>query len=101
MSLDSYRKIIEAQHKRERLYSNESSGIPSGEQVEYTECYAPKSKRFRAGKLTLGIIIIALLFLAVLKNPSKTDAKAEIKTMIMEKITERMRHEVTNEDNDA
>lgn len=47
------------------------------------------------------MIIIALLFFAALKNPSKTEAKAEIKTIIMEKVTEKLRQEVTNEDNDA
>lgn len=64
------------------------------------EYSAPKSK-VGAGKLIFGLIIFAILFLAALKNPSKTDAKAEIKTVIMEKVSEKMRQEETKEENEA
>lgn len=97
MSLESYKKNVEAQREREREYSQPQQEVVT----EYVYIDQPKSRKRGFGWLIFGIVIIALLFLAALKNPSKTEAKAEIKTMIMEKVTEKMRQEVTNEDNDA
>ena len=51
--------------------------------------------------MIFGIIIIAFFFLAALKNPSKTEAKAEIQAMIIETFSEKMSQNVSNEDNDA
>lgn len=101
MSLDSYRKIIESQQELKRIYSDEPSSIPSRQRVEYHKNSASKTKRYGSGRLILALSVIALLFMAALKNPSKTEAKAEIKTLLMEKVTEKMRQEVTNADNDA
>lgn len=97
MSLESYKNSIKAQRERDKEYSRPQQEIAM-EDV-YTE--HPKSRKRGYGWLIFGGIIIALLFMAALKNPSKTEAKAELKTMMMEIVTEKMRQEVTNEDNDA
>lgn len=49
------------------------------------------------GKFIFGSIIIATLFLAALKNPSRTEAKDEIQTMIVDGIMDKMRKEITDE----
>ncbi len=67
----------------------------------YNKYSTPESKKVGTGKLIFGLVIIAVLFLAALKNPSRTEAKAEIKAMIMEKVSEKMRQEVTQEDDNA
>lgn len=51
------------------------------------------------GKIIFWIVVIAILFLAALKNPSENEAKAEINTMLLEKLKENLREEVTNDDN--
>lgn len=98
MSLESYKKSVDAQRKREE----ESPRLqPQITETEYGYIEQSKNRKHGFGWLIFGAIIIALFFLAALKNPSKTEAKSEIKTMIMEKVTEKMRQEVTNEENDG
>lgn len=97
MSLESYKKSIENERKREKQHTQPRQKDAS----EYVYIKQPKSRKRSSGCLIFGIIIIAFFFLAALKNPSKTEAKAEIQAMIIETFSEKMSQNVSNEDNDA
>lgn len=97
MSLESSPKSVEDERKHENKYTQPQQEDAS----EDVYIRQPKSRKRGSGRLIFGIIIIVLFFLAALKNPSKTEAKEEIKTMIMEKIAQTMSQDTTNEDNDA
>lgn len=58
-----------------------------------------KPKKSGATRIVIAVAFIAIFLLAALKNPSESEIKAEIKTMMTDKINEKLRQEVTNKDN--
>lgn len=110
MSLESYRKNLEAQQKREKIenieekeevYTSEADHY-SDDQIfeESIEIDNSRPQKRGIGKIIIAIAVIAILFLAALKNPSKTDAKAEVNGMITEKVMEKIQGEMTNIDDE-
>lgn len=97
MSLESYKKQLQAQRERDKKYAQPQQEVASG--YDYIE--QPKSRKRGWFWMVSGVALVVVLFLAALKNPSKAEAKAELKSMIMDVVTAEMRQEVTNEDNDV
>lgn len=91
MSLETYKKSIRNQQDRDGLYSssvNSESYDSIPEVLLENDAYQTKSKKTVIGKLILTLIFISVFLLAAIKNPNKTEAKAEIMTMLMEQINE-------------
>lgn len=103
MSLDSYKKAIEAQRKREHEYEHNfpqhkySIDREPEQKIRYYE--RPKKRKF--GIVTIIIFTISIILLAALTNPSNTNAKTEIISLIKDKFIEKMREDVNNDDNSA
>lgn len=53
------------------------------------------------GKLILALALIAVLFLAVLKNPSELQAQADVKAILSEKLNETMLAQLSDGQNDG
>ena len=89
MSLDSYKKALESQRKQECKESTPNLVAPN------------KRKRRKTGnnKIIIAVVIIAVLLLAAFKNPSKVEANEEITSLFTEIITEKLRHQITDENN--
>ena len=105
MSLESYKNSLQNQEPTYSQY-NKDSTHPVYESYSRDELYSsyhednPASGRQKKGKskLIVCIIIIAVLFLAALKNPSKSEAKDEIKDFLIEKFDEEMRNNILNDE---
>ncbi len=94
MSLESYLKSLEAQREREaELQPKKRREAPAHRRR------TPRRKESGVTKIIICLVLIALFGLAAIKNPTKTEAKAEVKTMIMDKFNERMRQEASNDEN--
>ena len=105
MSLESHKKSIETQEERESKYLDEIQFSAPEEQVdspiETIKYETSKSSKLGIGKLIIWIGVIAFLLLAALKNPSETEAKAEINSMITEKFVDIMKEQATDDNNTA
>ncbi len=104
MSLESYKKTIEAQKERERAF-NHKTNLNSEERQPNKEpksIYAediPHKKRRR--HLIPFILIVALFVASAIKNPSENEGKELVKGVIVEKVNNKLRSEMTNEDNNG
>ena len=94
MSLESYKKTLENKREQEQKSSLENKH-------QSTHHKSPKRKKSSATKIIAVAVLIAVFFLAALKNPSEIEAKTEIKTLFTEKVNEKMRQQVTDEENSA
>lgn len=107
MSLESYKKTISDQQQSFGRYTEESISSESDLNMQKERSsdieFQPRTRRKKTGKskMIICVIIIAVLFLAALKNPSKSEAKVELKSLITEKFNEKMRDNITDEDQDA
>lgn len=64
------------------------------EEFDYLEEEKPSRNFFNNNKLIVTIAIVAIVIIAAVKNPSKSEADAEIKSVILEKVNERVRHDI-------
>lgn len=64
------------------------------EEFEYLEEEKPARNFFKNNKLIITIAIVAIVIIAAVKNPSKSEADAEIKSIILEKVNERARQDI-------
>ena len=107
MSLESYKKTISDQQQSFGRYTEEPISSESDLNMQKERSsdieFQPRTRRKKTGKskMIICVIIIAVLFLAALKNPSKSEAKVELKSLITEKFNEKMRDNITDEDQDA
>lgn len=94
MSLESYRKA------RENMCEQEHESIS---ETTHKTPYSnnPKRRKSSTTKIIAVVVFIAVFFLAALKNPSDAEAKAEIKTLFTEKVNEKMRQQIADEENSA
>lgn len=95
MSLDEYRKSVQAQKECEQQFLEKPRQTSSI--YNPVECKTRKTSNIGVRKLFLILAIIAIIILAVLKNPSNSDAKAEIKSMILEKVKGNCHQKFTDE----
>lgn len=103
MSLESYKKAIEAQKEREREYYPETNPSKSNvRQTRGTENVYVESnpRKRRTGCFVCFILIVALLIVAAIKNPSESEGEEMVKTYIVEGVNDFFRNEMTNDDND-
>lgn len=104
MSLESYKKALEAQQERERKFSNEAK--PKSEErirtqeLEYVYVEA-KPRKKHSGCVIFIILLAALFIVSAIKNPSERESKEMVKSFIVEKVNNKLRGEMTNEDNDG
>lgn len=104
MSLESYKKALEAQQERERKFSNEAK--PKSEErirtqePEYVYVEA-KPRKKHSGCVNFIILLAALFIVSAIKNPSERESKEMVKSFIVEKVNNKLRGEMTNEDNDG
>ena len=103
MSLESYRKTIAAEQTRENYEYQENietSTTREPEQDEYYSYFMPEEKKRRGiGKYIFLLIVLALVFLAALKNPSRAEAKEEVNSLILEKLDAYVDRQVAETDN--
>jgi hypothetical protein len=104
MSLESYKKALDAQKEREKeynvqtdLYSEKRKPKPEPEYV-YAESKPSKKRR---GFLLPLLIIVILFVVSAIQNPSEKEGKEIVKEFIVEKVNNKLRSEMTNEDNDG
>lgn len=91
MSLESYRKSIQEQREREeRRFDDPPRRKPKATRTS--------RKKRRTGRIIVLVAIAAVLILAAVKNPSKTEAKAEIKNTLVEYANEKMLEHITDTD---
>lgn len=97
MPMESYNRNTENQNK-----SNSEFSQPQQQELatEYVYMEQPKSRKLGFGWI-LTFIIIAILVVAAMKNPSASETKTLIKDTLIEKINERMGAEIMNGDNDG
>lgn len=93
MTLDSDKKDFELQEVDDNCSNLSSEDCDLEYEEEDDEHKSSKSKIW---KLIFGLVIISTLILAALKNPSKIEAKAEIKNMFLEKLNEEMHEDVSD-----
>lgn len=102
MSLKSYLRTIEAQRERESKYDPkpkyESFSFEKNKAVLIKHDKVPKRKKFVIPKSAVIAIVIAATLLAVLKNPSEKEAKAEVHTFIVEKLSEKMHRNLMDDE---
>lgn len=91
MSLESYLKTLEEQRRRESeirgVDVNPIQRKKANKRSNYSvNTYA--NKRTRHGKKLLYFLITAVLLIAIIENPSNTRAKADVNTIIKERVKE-------------
>jgi len=59
-----------------------------------------KPRKRRSGCLIFSILIIALFVVSAIKNPSESESKEIVKSYIVEKVNNKLRTEMTNDEND-
>lgn len=104
MSLESYKKTIEAQKEREREYYPPSqSKEQENKHTQETEFVYVEgiSRKKQTGCLVFFIIIGVLVIVASIKNPSENESRVLVKDFIVEKLNDHMRAEMNNDDNDG
>lgn len=106
MSLESYLKTLESQRERELELGiptkNHSASVETPRHVDQQSVgihtYQPAAQsKPKSKRTTLYVLIGLALFLGVLTNPSKSEAKSEIRTVVMEKYNEHMRNMLMDE----
>lgn len=104
MSLESYKKTLEAQKEWKREFNPESSTNSEerkpnqGSESIYDET---RPRKRHSGCLIFFILIVALFAVSAIKNPSENESKEIVKGFIVEKINNKMRTGMNNEDNDG
>lgn len=96
MSLESYRKALEAQKEREGVFEP-NTGRDMPQRPEYAYAGA-KPRKKRSGCLIFFILIAALLIVSAVKNPSERESKEMVKSYIVDNLNNYLRDEVANED---
>ncbi len=104
MSLEYYTKVLDAQKVREKEY-NPQMDLYSAEREHNTQpeyIYAEaKPRKKRKGFLISLLLIIILFAVSAIKNPSENVGKEIVKEFIVEKVNNKLRSEMINEDNDG
>lgn len=101
MSLDSYKKVIKAQRKREHGFERDFPADTHSidrELKERIQFYERLNKRkYGVVPIIISVIFIVIL-LAAITNPSTTDAEADIKSLIVDKYNDTIREEINGDD---
>lgn len=63
------------------------------------EVETPRTVSFGVGKIVFTILIVGLILLAALKNPSKAETKALVKAELVERINKEMGEVIANDKN--
>lgn len=104
MSLESYKKALENQRIRQRKFNPEETpkqDEPRGHvETEYV-LVEPRSGSRRTGALVTLILLVAILMVAAIKNPSESESRKLVNNYIVEKINDKLRDEMTNDENDG
>lgn len=127
MSLESYKKTLDSQ--KERIISrtlndryadgfrkttidtscekNESLNLIDGGNSSNYSTYSTftesesKTRNRKIKSLIFFILILSVLVVAAIKNPSETESNIMVKDYIVQKVNEKFREEMTNEENDG
>lgn len=99
MSLESYRKALASQQERENQFRDDDSNtVSQNEMMAYVNNASPNNG---LRKFAMYIFWIAFFLVAIISNPSPSEAKHEINSVILEKFNEHMRKEMRDEENDS
>jgi|GEM_PF-2054812 len=108
MSLESYRKAIEEQRKREGAVSDETEKLATPMEKEDVQQVETDRRLHTSGcrprksgskKLIIWLAIIAIFVVAALKNPSKQEVKDELNTFLVERLNEAIVDNMDDESN--
>ena len=103
MSSESYKKFLESQQETKTvndLYAN----LPKRdftETIEEEEVFTENSRKKRSGVIVLTLIVLAIVIVAAIKNPSAVEGKNMVKDYIVENVNYRLKSEMNNEENDG
>lgn len=106
MSLEGYKKIIASQREREEGYTTDRvrpvfSAEESGPSAPAYSSTKPTSHKKHLGWFLTLMLILTLLVVSAIKNPSESDSRDMVKNFIVEKVNDALREQMTDKDSDG
>lgn len=103
MSLESYKKFLETQQEKKCL-NDVYANLPKrnyAKTIETEQVVTKPSRKRRSGFLVFKFIILAIIIVAAVKNPSEVEGKKMVKDYIVEKVNYVLKSEINKEGNDG